>query len=89
MLQTVTDLLATVQRLPEPDRSAARARIDDAVRGDARSCRAALGALALDLVDAAPARPVRPVAASAASRLTVRVHQFDIDLDRVPTAASA
>ncbi|MEX1177563.1 MAG: hypothetical protein WEB09_03790 [Nitriliruptor sp.] len=62
MLHTVRDLLATIDRLPAPDRAAARARVHLAVQGDARSCRAALGELALDL---------------AAHRLQVRVHHLD------------
>lgn len=76
MLRTVSDLLATVELLPPAARAAAIARIDAALEGDARSCRAALGLLALDLVPPVPQPD-----------LDVRVHV--VDLDRVPARATA
>jgi hypothetical protein len=82
VLRTVSDLLAAVDRLPPAEREAARGRIDAALRGDARSCRAALGVLALDLA-APPAPPVPP------RELEVRVHVIDLEHDPLPTAASA
>lgn len=86
MLRTVSELLATVEQLPATERAEARSRIDAAVAGDARSCRIALGLLALDL--AAPSE-VPAVAERAADPrgLEVRVHV--LDLDRAPATASA
>lgn len=77
VLHTVSDLLATVEQLPPRERAAAHARIDAALQGDARSCRAALGMLALDLASHDPLPP----------DLEVRVHV--LDLDRVPARATA
>lgn len=48
-LDSLADLLATVERLPEPDRARARARVDAATQLPAPACRTALGLLALDL----------------------------------------
>jgi hypothetical protein len=79
VLHTVTDLLAAVEQLPAPDRAAATARIHAALDGDARSCRAALGLLALDLTPSTVPADAR--------ELEVRVHV--VDLDRVPVRASA
>jgi hypothetical protein len=50
-METITELLATVERLPEPRRSEARARVATALEGPATAARVALGALALDLLD--------------------------------------
>lgn len=88
MLSTVSDLLDAVRHLPPPDRAAARARIDAALEGDARTCRAALGMLALDL--AAPAVPdlTGPAAPAARRDLEVRVHVIDLEHD-VPARATA
>lgn len=103
VLRTVSDLLELVERLPHAERDVARDRIEVALQGDARSCRAALGVLALDL--AAPVQVGAPVhagasidaAAPAAEQRTrttaprrdleVRIHV--LDLDRHPAAASA
>jgi hypothetical protein len=54
-LDNVTDLLAAIDRLPEPDRAAAVARVEAALAGPAAAARAALGVLALDLADGLPA----------------------------------
>lgn len=48
-LDSLAELLAAVERLPEPDRARARARVEAATRLPALSCRAELGLLALDL----------------------------------------
>lgn len=80
MLSTVSDLLDAVRHLPPPERAAARARIAAALESDARTCRAALGMLALDL--AAPAAP------AARRDLEVRVHVIDLEHD-VPARATA
>lgn len=80
MLSTVSDLLDAIDHLPPPDRAAARARIDAALEGDARTCRAALGMLALDL-----AAPVGP---GDRRDLEVRVHVIDLEHD-VPARATA
>jgi hypothetical protein len=53
-LDTIADLLATVERLPEPRRSEVRARVADAIAGPAPLARLALGALALELLDDQP-----------------------------------
>jgi hypothetical protein len=88
VLSTVSDLLDAVRHLPAPDRAAARARIDAALEGDARTCRAALGMLALDL--AAPAALDQGPAAAAPRRdLELRVHVIDLERDRVPARATA
>jgi hypothetical protein len=50
-LETITDLLATVERLPEPRRTEARARVAAALEAPAAAARLALGTLALDLLD--------------------------------------
>jgi hypothetical protein len=50
-METITDLLATVERLPEPRRTEARDRVAAALEGPASAARLALGALALDLLD--------------------------------------
>lgn len=48
-LDSLADLLETVERLPEPARRVARARIEAATELSAPACRTALGLLALDL----------------------------------------
>lgn len=53
VIDSVAGLLDAVARLPEPARTRARARVEQAVARPARACRAELGLLALDLVDAA------------------------------------
>jgi hypothetical protein len=50
-LDSLADLLAAVERLPEPERARARARVAEAVQLPAVACRAALGMLALDLAE--------------------------------------
>ncbi|WP_052667704.1 hypothetical protein [Nitriliruptor alkaliphilus] len=85
MLRTVSDLLAAVQLLPPTARAEAHARIDAALEGDARTCRAALGMLALDLVPAAAAAAA--TAPADARDLEVRVHV--VDLDALPARATA
>jgi hypothetical protein len=56
-LETITDLLATVERLPEPRRTEARARVAAALEAPAAAARLALGTLALDLLDDPHATP--------------------------------
>lgn len=51
-LDTVAGLLAIVAAAPAPVRDHARDRIDRAMAGDARRCRALLGELALELAPA-------------------------------------
>jgi hypothetical protein len=80
VLRTVSDLLEVIERLPAADRDAARGRIDVALAGDARSCRMALGVLALDLAE--------PAAAAPAPR-ELEVHLDLVHLDRHPATASA
>jgi hypothetical protein len=48
-LDTVQDLLAAIERLPEPERLTARARVEAAIDRPAAQARAALGLLALDV----------------------------------------
>lgn len=81
VLRTVSDLLDVIERLPAADRDAARARIDAALAGDARSCRMALGVLALDLAE--------PAAAAAPAPVELEVHVDLVHLDRLPATASA
>lgn len=54
-LDTVAGLLAVVASLPPAARRHAGDRIEDAVAGDARRCRALLGQLALELAPAVAA----------------------------------
>jgi hypothetical protein len=62
-MDTITDLLAAVDLLPDPDRSEARERIAAALAQPAPAARLALGTLALDLLDPTPtARPGVPAA---------------------------
>lgn len=51
-LDTVAGLLAVVASLPPAAQGHARARIEDALAGEARRCRALLGQLALELAPA-------------------------------------
>jgi hypothetical protein len=51
-IDSITDLLATIEALPAEERSRARRRVDAALDGPASQARAALGLLALDLAGA-------------------------------------
>jgi hypothetical protein len=60
-LDTVQDLLAAIDALAEPDRQAARRRVEAAIEQPAPAARAALGLLALDvagLLDASPSAEI-------------------------------
>jgi hypothetical protein len=57
-LDTVADLLATVARLPQPERARAEARIAAAMERPAAPCRARLGLLALELSEDEDAMPM-------------------------------
>jgi hypothetical protein len=57
-LDSITDLLATIDALPPAERRAARRRVESALDGPAASARAALGLLALDLAATSPTDPV-------------------------------
>jgi hypothetical protein len=48
-LDSITDLLATIDALPPAEQRAARRRVESALDGPAPAARAALGLLALDL----------------------------------------
>jgi hypothetical protein len=50
-LQTIVELLAVIERLPEPRQAEARARVAAALDAPAPTARAELGVLALDLLD--------------------------------------
>jgi hypothetical protein len=78
VLRTVSDLLEVIERLPAADRDAARDRIDAALAGDARTCRVALGVLALDLAEPAAAPVPREL----------EVHVDLVHLDRLPATAT-
>lgn len=62
-LASLPDLLETVERLPEPDRTLARARVAAATQLPAVACRAALGLLALDLAGPEPGADERRLTA--------------------------
>lgn len=79
VLRTVNDLLDVIERLPAAARGAARDRIDAALAGDARTCRIALGVLALDFA--------APVAAAPPTLRAPEVHI--LPLARLPATASA
>lgn len=78
-LDSVADLLATIDALPDAARRAATARVEHALDLPAPAARMALGLLALDLLDE-PA-----VAASD----TVRPAEVIVLPDTLPVAASA
>lgn len=48
-IDSVKDLLAAIERLPQPDRADARRSVEDAIARPALEARAALGLLALDV----------------------------------------
>jgi hypothetical protein len=48
-LDSITDLLATIDALPPAEQRVARRRVESALDGPAAAARAALGLLALDL----------------------------------------
>jgi hypothetical protein len=59
-LDTIRELLAAVERLPEPGRTEARGRVVAAISQPAPAARLALGTLALDLLDLTDVSAARP-----------------------------